>query len=152
LNITDVVVDAPEANPNITRDRLWLMLQRQWELERKYRPMEAGKGFFQQFPMPADDFPVDLSNEYAQIMIKDAMERIIEELMEAANTLKNKPWKNTHVDTDEMHFFEELADAWHFFLRLWLITCGTPDDAVRMIYSLYFKKSEVNKFRQNTNY
>jgi hypothetical protein len=150
MNITDVRKEAPV--PSVEYDRLELMFERQWELENKYRPMEMEKGHFPHFIHPEDDFPVDLSNDDAQLFIKDAMERVIEEMMEAANTLKNKPWKNTHVETDELHFFEELADAQHFWLRLWLIVCGGPKKAAAMMYGLYFQKSEVNKFRQDTNY
>jgi hypothetical protein len=150
MNITDVRKEAP--TPDVTHDRLELMFERQMDLEIKYRPMEAEKGHFQRFVIPESQFPVDLSNEHAQLLVKDAMERVIEEMMEAANTLKNKPWKNTHVETDELHFFEELADAQHFWLRLWLIVCGSPKQAAAMMYGLYFQKSEVNKFRQDTNY
>jgi hypothetical protein len=144
--VKDIKTDAP-----VDGDWLQNMFIRQYELEIKYRGPIEGKlnGFFPQFQ--ANDFPLDIDRHDTQAFIKDAMERIIEELMEAANTLKNKPWKQTQVITDQDHFDEELMDAWHFFLRLLLIRFG-PDDAAEATYKLYFKKSEVNKFRQESNY
>lgn len=146
MNVNDIQTEAPEDG-----DMLENMFGRQWDLELKYRPMEANAGYFITHADPDHDFPVDLHNGHAQILVKDGMERVIEELMEAANTLKNKPWKQTHVLTDITHFDEELMDALHFFLRLFLIRYG-PRDAAKAVYRMYFKKSEVNKFRQESKY
>lgn len=72
----------------------------------------------------------------------------IEQLGLACNCLKNKPWKQSHMLTDVMAFKSYLYTA---FLGL----CGVAqcagmdhDDLFRM----YFKKSEVNKFRQRSQY
>lgn len=72
----------------------------------------------------------------------------IEQLGLACNCLKNKPWKQTHLFTDTVVFEGYLTTA---FLGL----CGVAqcagmeyDDLFRM----YFKKSEVNKFRQRSKY
>jgi dimeric dUTPase (all-alpha-NTP-PPase superfamily) len=66
----------------------------------------------------------------------------------AMNCLKNKPWKQTHMETDVNTFREALRTAWYAFGYL-LSTLGFTE---KMVYDYYFRKSEVNKFRQRSNY
>ncbi|KKL98130.1 hypothetical protein LCGC14_1827470, partial [marine sediment metagenome] len=66
----------------------------------------------------------------------------------AANTLKNKPWKNTHMATDVEAFKYKLDETWRRVLKLW-VHLGADDE---FIFELYAKKCQVNKFRQDTNY
>jgi hypothetical protein len=136
MNISDIDTEAPT-------DGDWLrnIFARQQELEDSYSPIETANGF----PPPVSG---DLDDYARQRFIKDGAYRLIEEISEATNCLKNKPWKTTPVLTDRDHFYEEMADAWHFFIRLNIIAGITAEDA----YRLYFKKSEVNKFRQRSDY
>jgi len=73
---------------------------------------------------------------------------VIRELGLAANCLKNKPWKQTHMETDVSRFNERLCNAWrrmlYIFWRLGMIA--------QEVYVLYCRKLEVNKFRQETMY
>ena len=83
-----------------------------------------------------------------QMRLKDLAWRVTEEISEATNCLKNKPWKQTFVATDVAHFQEEVADALHFFVEF-LITAGfTPET----IFTMYFRKHAVNQFRQESQY
>ena len=66
----------------------------------------------------------------------------------AANCLKNKPWKSTPQLTDVKAFRAHLVDAWHRFGAL-LHAAGLTS---RTVFDFYFKKSEVNQFRQRSNY
>lgn len=67
----------------------------------------------------------------------------------AMNRLKNKPWKQTHIVTDEQAFMDCLMPAWLGFFRVLSCKYGlTHND----IFTLYFKKSEVNKFRIRSGY
>jgi hypothetical protein len=141
VNITDIEAEAPTEG-----DWLKNICRRQFELEQKYEDIEKANGFF--VPL----MPLDVDDAKSQWFIKDAVYRLVEELSEATNTLKNKPWKVTQVPTDQTHFLEELADAIHFMVRVFIYLTGDPDKAAEMIYRLYFKKSEVNKFRQATKY
>lgn len=136
MNVTDIETEAPQ-------DGDWLqnIFARQQELEDKYESIEAANGY----PEPASR---SLNDPARQRYLKDAAHRIIEELSEATNTLKNKPWKSTFVPTDEVHYFEEFADAFHFMIRMAIKSGMTAED----LYKWYFKKSEVNKFRQESNY
>lgn len=64
------------------------------------------------------------------------------------NFLKNKPWKNTHQLTDEAAFCLSLKRVWHHFGKL-LLYAGFD---APMIYDMYIRKNEVNKFRQRSHY
>lgn len=145
MNITDIKTEAPERfdGHKLITDMLEEIFKRQRELETKYDEIERANGFTIHRGMG-----VDLDDPTSQWYIKDAAYRMIEELSEATNCLKNKPWKTTHVLTDVTHFYEELSDAFHFFIRLCLIVGLDAED----LYRLYFKKSEVNRFRQESNY
>lgn len=66
----------------------------------------------------------------------------------AANTLKNKPWKQTQMPTDQAMFHQALAQAWFKFLVLLRDMQLKPIE----IYVLYMKKHRVNQFRQRSRY
>lgn len=73
---------------------------------------------------------------------------VVEHLGGAMNCLKNKAWKTTHMLTDTMAYDGHLTRANLAFLDL-ALTAGLDADA---LYRIYFKKSEVNKFRQRSGY
>jgi len=64
------------------------------------------------------------------------------------NTLKNKPWKQTQMLTDRKEFEKYLKLVWSEFISLCNMYIGT----LNSIYTYYFKKQEVNKFRQRSKY
>ena len=64
------------------------------------------------------------------------------------NRLKNKPWKTTHMMTDTTKFHTSLAQTHCAFMVL----CASLELTAGDLYRIYFQKSEVNKFRQRTNY
>lgn len=67
----------------------------------------------------------------------------------AMNRLKNKPWKQTHMVTDKSAFYECLMPAWIGYFRVLSHKYGL---SAKDIFTLYFKKSEVNKFRIRSGY
>lgn len=73
---------------------------------------------------------------------------VIERIGCAMNCLKNKPWKTSHMLTDSSKFMAYLEEAWSKFIIMMISEGLTPED----VYDLYFRKSEVNKFRQRSNY
>ena len=117
------------------------MWRRQTMLMMRYDEIEAKNGF------PVAPF-TNLDDPKVQLRIKEYMWRTVEELGEAANELHNKPWKTTPTPTDKTHFKEEIVDAWHFFLEMVIYSGFTMEEFV----TFYLKKSEVNKFRQRTDY
>ncbi len=64
------------------------------------------------------------------------------------NCLKNKKWKQTQMMTDRKKAIKYAVQAFaQLILCFKKAGCSNED-----IYTLYFKKSEVNKFRQRSNY
>lgn len=71
----------------------------------------------------------------------------IEKLGMTCNCLKNKPWKQSNMVTDKKAFKENLLATW----RAYVVLLGfnmTADE----VADIYLKKSQVNKFRQRSNY
>jgi len=134
VNIQDILPTADR--PTDMLEDIW---KRQRELVEKYAEIE---GF------SLDDIPVNLDTKKGQNRVRDMMWRVVEELGEAANCLRNKPWKQNEVPTDKDHYFEELSDAMHFFVELLLVSGLTAEDA----WNLYRRKFEVNQFRQRSGY
>lgn len=124
-------------------DTLRMIFDRQRELMHKYHPIERDNGL-----LLTEDVPVDIHSHAGQARLKDMCWRCVEELGEAMNCLKNKAWKQTMMETDVVHYREELADAFHFFVEL----CILSDISAGDLFTLYFLKSEVNKFRQESKY
>jgi hypothetical protein len=139
MNINDV----SEKEIAIDGDMLDAIFQRQRELMEKYHKIEESVGLLQTL-----DVPVDLHSHSGQARLKDFAWRITEELGEAMNCLKNKPWKQSQMLTDTDHYLEEIADAFHFFIEL----CILSGIDAKGLCELYFKKSVVNKFRQRSQY
>jgi hypothetical protein len=73
---------------------------------------------------------------------------IVERIGCAMNCLKNKPWKQSQMLTDHHKFKGHLEEAWITFIGLMVCEGLDAND----LYDLYFRKSEVNAFRQRSNY
>ena len=140
IDLEETIKGYSEGSGNV----LMAMFNRQTELMEKYESIEKKNGANVVEP---DQFgELDLRN--VQSRLKECAYRVVEELSEATNCLKNKPWKQDEVATDEAHYKEELADTFHFFLEL-LIVSGFD---AKEFANYYFRKAEVNKFRQNSGY
>jgi len=81
--------------------------------------------------------------------VKAKMFGVIYELGLVGNLLKNKKWKQTQILTDIKKYRSYLITAYNTGLNLLMDCCGLSADD---IYNFYFKKSEVNKFRQRSKY
>jgi len=127
-----------------TPDLLAMVFEGQTQLMERYHEIEARNGCVTVLPSEFGE----IDDRDVQMRIKDLCSRSVEELYEAMNCLKNKPWKNTYTATDREHFYEELGDAFHFFVEL-CITAGMDADD---LFSIYFRKHAVNQFRQESNY
>ena len=66
----------------------------------------------------------------------------------ARNTLKNKPWKQTGMMTDEALYKMKLIDASASLFKF-MAFCGFTKES---IYTIYFKKNLVNQFRIKSKY
>ena len=66
----------------------------------------------------------------------------------ARNFLKNKPWKQSQVMTQELEYQKELTLGFITMMGLFYQMGLTVED----LYFLYFKKNRVNLFRQKSKY
>lgn len=64
------------------------------------------------------------------------------------NCLKNKPWKQTMMRTNKENFYHHLKLVWFNYISILTHQDFTEED----IIDIYLKKSQVNKFRQRSNY
>lgn len=74
--------------------------------------------------------------------------KFIENLGMMCNCLKNKPWKQSMMKTDRNAFYGRLTEVWVLYITL-LVVSGMDADS---IVTTYLKKSQVNIFRQRSNY
>lgn len=74
--------------------------------------------------------------------------RFIEQLAMMCNCLKNKPWKQSMMKTDKEAFYNRLAEVWVCYITI-LVVSGM---GAENIVNVYLKKSQVNQFRQRSNY
>ena len=74
--------------------------------------------------------------------------RFIEQLAMMCNCLKNKPWKQSMMKTDREAFYNRLAEAWVCYITILVVSGMGAED----IANVYLKKSQVNQFRQRSNY
>lgn len=80
----------------------------------------------------------------------DLEERISSFIMHigmTCNCLKNKPWKQSNMITDKEAFYKSLGATWISYISILMITMDAEE-----ICDTYLRKSQVNKFRQRSNY
>jgi hypothetical protein len=110
MNVNDF--EMPEKLPeSLLKD----IFEHQHELALKYTPIEVSNGL-----RLCTDMPVNLHDSKGQALIKDMSWRFVEELGEAMDALENR---------EEVHFYEEIADAMHFMIEKYIL-CGLSYDSI----------------------
>lgn len=139
VNVQDMNVDEIQRD-----DMLEAIFDKQRELLEKYKEIE-----YKNLPCVVPiKLPVDINTHQGQHVVKMRIWWAMTELAEAADCLKNKPWKQTMMETDEAHLREELVDALHFFIEACILIGFEPQD----LFTYYLKKAMVNEFRQRSKY
>ena len=64
------------------------------------------------------------------------------------NCLKNKPWKQSMMKTNKENFYKHLKLVWSNYIAI----LTSQDLTEEEITDLYLRKSQVNLFRQRSNY
>lgn len=119
----------------------------------------AGKDYNTILPIntpPYDeDHLMDLVENAKEVISRKAndhldfwVSRFIEQLAMMCNCLKNKPWKQSMMKTDRGAFYNRLAEAWVCYITILVVSGMGAED----IANVYLKKSQVNIFRQRSNY
>lgn len=83
-----------------------------------------------------------------EVEVEELVYKVIQHIGNAMNCLKNKPWKTTHMLTDEELFHTEILEAHQMFINLLDYLDWKSDK----LMDLYFRKARVNQFRQESNY
>lgn len=96
----------------------------------------------------ADNMTFRLDSPRVQARIREFWSYAVEEGYEAINHLKNKPWKQTVVNTDEVKFRKEIGDMWHFLIEAHIIAGMTAED----VFDAYFGETVKNIERQQNGY
>ena len=95
---------------------------------------------------------VENANEVISRKLNDTLDfwvsRFIEQLAMMCNCLKNKPWKQSMMKTDREAFYNRLAEVWVCYITILVVSGMGAED----IANVYLKKSQVNQFRQRSNY
>jgi hypothetical protein len=95
------------------------------------------------------EYPVDLTSKPGQRLVKECAFNLIEELMEASFTLKNRQHKlSEDRELDYEHFVEELGDTFAYFIEVCLL-CGITAD---QLYEEYCRKNQIVKERLKNGY
>lgn len=87
------------------------------------------------------------NNVSRTVKLESLIKTFVMDLGMMCNCLKNKAWKQTNMLTDKNHFKEQLTMVWCDYIAI-LSTELSSDE----IADVYLKKSQVNKFRQRSNY
>ena len=99
-----------------------------------------------------DLLPLDKMYSNAASSAPDGLDQRVYDYVEGigmmCNCLKNKPWKQSMMQTDRVAFFSRLHSVWMGYIAIMETVFESPEDIV----SVYLKKSQVNKFRQRSNY
>lgn len=138
------IVQAEGQEPIQITDLLSNMFLRQLGHKTEYDKLYIARGL----PVNGPGQWGNLNSPGVQAEIRSTAGYLIEELYEAIGLLKNKPWKQTPRETDPEAFYKELADAWHFWLELMIVTGMTPD----RIANYYFNIAESNDERRASGY
>ena len=64
------------------------------------------------------------------------------------NCLKNKPWKQSMMKTNKENFYKHLKLVWSNYIAI----LTSQDLTEEEITDIYLRKSQVNQFRQRSNY
>lgn len=88
-----------------------------------------------------------LSDKKGDIRVMEDVTSLVRELGMMCNCLKNKPWKQTNMVTDKNNYYNQLTNVWIVYTSLLLNILDAEG-----IVQTYLKKSQVNKFRQRSNY
>jgi dimeric dUTPase (all-alpha-NTP-PPase superfamily) len=137
MNVLDVATqDIPK--PTKDQDMIALIFQRQRQLMEKYHLIEAQNGLLQ-----TADLPVDIHNRHGQSRLKDFAWRVTEELAEATQAKIDHP-------NLEIHFLEELSDAYHFLIELTIISgmtenhlYGPPKENVNRLKLAFIRRLKI---------
>lgn len=95
------------------------------------------------------EYPLDLRTKPGQRLTKEVMFNMIEEVMEASFTLKNRMHRLTDDRSyDREHYKEELGDAFAYFIEVLIFSDISPQE----LFDEYCRKNAIVKERLERGY
>lgn len=125
-------------------DMLDAVFQGQRELMARYHEIEESNGS----PVIFEEQEGELEDRQVQARLRQLFGFLVQELGEAMQELKLKPWKRTELPTDKEALYGELGDCLHFFVELCITAGMTAED----LHQAYFRMHQKNINRQNSDY
>jgi dimeric dUTPase (all-alpha-NTP-PPase superfamily) len=104
-----------------------------------------------QLELQRDSFgldPLAMEGEELAEFVRWNVLALEDELHEALDEVRWKPWASDTGFIDRDAFVKELVDAMHFLMNLMLVANASPEE----IYNRYFAKAGVNQARQEAGY
>ncbi len=118
------------------------MLEKAFVLQREFMDMLVEHD---KFP----EYPVDLTTKPGQRFVKECVFNMIEEIMEASFTLKNRAHKLSDDNVvDIAHFREEVGDAFAYFIEI----CHLCGISATDLYTEYSRKNAIVRKRLADGY
>lgn len=130
--------------PPTPEDMLEAVFKGQRQLMERYHEIELGNGS----PVIFENEEGDLDNRRVQARLHQVFGFAMREWAEAMAELKNKPWKQTEVETSREAFVHEVGDLFHFFVEF----CITAGISAQDLHDAYFRMHTKNQNRQNNGY
>lgn len=127
MNVEDVKDEIPKVD-----NKLEYLFKAQEELYKKYIPLEK-----KNIPGIHDICPVDIESPSGQYRIKDYLWRITEEIGESFDAYTHLAFDGDSISKEKriIHVKEELGDALHFYLELFIHLGMTAKEVGEMVLS-----------------
>ena len=95
------------------------------------------------------EYPVDLTSKNGQRFVKECIFNLVEELMEASFTLKNRQHKlSDDRELDFEHYREEIGDAFAYFIEV----CHLSGISAQQLFDEYRRKNLIVRQRLEQGY
>lgn len=127
MNVNDTVNKVPYDEKHALED----IFMHQHELAHKYLHIEKQNGLLQ-----SDQIPGDLHDRNVQARLKDMTWRSMEEVAEAMEA---------YQAGDMTHFYEEIADAFHFLVEKMLIAGYDPRYTLKEYFDSIIPQEDINQ-------
>lgn len=128
----------------MSNDKLNDIFDQQMKLIKKFHEIEVRNGATN---IQTSDFG-RLSTRVTQLRLHELYGYLVRELSEAMQLLKNKPWRLTDTPVSQEEWFEEMADAMHFFVEM----CITGGMTAEGLHRWYLGKAKINEQRLEGGY
>ena len=129
--------------------RLWVIIKKFEDLpDFSYSYPHYLQVEFETLAIDLNNLPIIFSKTVTTIVFPQLAWLCTYHLQLARNSLKNKPWKQTEMVTDQDNLRSEIVASFIYFLGV----CKSLGLDLPSLYHLYYRKNQINHFRIKSNY